>query len=174
MADNPIAIGFRWVLQHLSPRYLSLLALLAAALLFAPSRYLAAFGLDAISLKYRPGIAIVFFCAAFLWLTHAGEYFGRPFFERWRDRRQIKACLDTLGMDEILVLQQFVTAGKNSMKFSPQNGSVERLVHGGILYRSTSIGNAFEWAYSITPLALPYLERERFQKQILKLSKKRP
>ena len=134
--------------------------LLCALLVFAPQHYLARFGLDTISLKYRGLFTLGILAFSFLLLTHIFE----PSWERHKERKRIKAGLNSLGMDELLILQKYVDSGRNSMQLSPMNGSVQRLANCKILYRSTELGTPYGFGYSVAPLALPYLTRKKFQK----------
>lgn len=156
----------QWVLKHLSPLYLSMFALVCAAFLFVPSRYLKYFGLDGWAAHYRPYFAVVFFVSSFLLIGRATQHFYRD----WHYRRRVRKYLQTeLSADEVLVLMRYSESGKKTQYFDPASGAVNNLARNGILHTPAPQYNVLKGcAFTLTRAAAPVvLDRRRFQRIIL-------
>ena len=121
----------KWILEHLSPLYLSMFVFVCSVLLFVPLLYLKYFGLDAWAIRFRPYFAVGFLISAFL----LGGQIWQYFYKGWRYRRKIRKYLETeLSMDEVLLLQRYAESGKKTQYIDPASGAANNLARNGILY----------------------------------------
>ncbi len=81
-----------WILKHLSPRYLYMVAILAGFMLFLPHSVLVSLGLGDLVKTYRPFVVIVLFCSVFLSVWDAADWVWK----QGRRSRRVKQYLETL------------------------------------------------------------------------------
>jgi|SRR5208283_168473 len=150
-----------------TPRYAVVLVILTTLLLFAPTHFLAVFGVTGFAHSYRGYIALVFAFCLFLTATYPAEHGWKLLsaaFGRRKAKRNLERSFESLGRDQIAILAQYVESGKNSIHFSPANGAVRDLVYRGILYVPEQQMNGLgQFAYNVTPQAVGFLQYRKFQ-----------
>lgn len=160
----------KWLLEHLSPLYLSMLVFVCSVFLFFPPFYLKYFALDTWAIRFRPYFAVGFLASSFLLLGHAGKYFNDTFIFRWRHKRNLLKYLETeLSADEVMLLSRYAESGKKTQYLDPTNGVANNLVRALVLYVPSAEYIRTQGApYTLTRAAAPLvLDRDRFQKIIL-------
>jgi len=169
----------KWVLDHLSPLYLSMLTFVCALFLFLPIVYLRYFGLDVWAVHGRPFFAVGFLASSFLLVGHSVRHLNNTTVFRWKYRRKLLKYLETeLSADEVTLLLGYSESGNKTRYIDPANGAANNLVRAGILYVPSAEYNRLKGAsYTLTrEAAVMVLDRNRFQKLILAENKvtKRP
>lgn len=159
----------KWILEHLSPLYLSTLVSICSVLLFAPLLYLKYFGLDIWAIRFRPYFAVGFLVSSFLLVGHIGKHFNDTVIFRWRHKQGLLKYLEELSADEVFLLQRYAESGKKTQYIDPASGAANNLVRAGVLYVPSAQYNVLAGcSYTLTREAAPLvLNRDRFQKMIL-------
>ena len=127
-----------WLTQHVSPRYSAVVTLGTGFLLFAPPRWLASFRLDSFAQAQRSWIALAFlfsglFTASFL--ITVGWNYSKRLVDRYRGRKALRQAFESLGIDQLMILQRYVESGKIAIAFELRDAAVQDSVHRKILYR---------------------------------------
>jgi hypothetical protein len=122
-----------WLTQHVSPRYSAVVTLGTGFLLFAPPRWLAFFRLDSFAQAQRPWIALAFlfsglFTASFL--ITVGWNYSKRFVDGYRGRNALRQAFESLGIDQLMILQRYVESGKIAIPFELRVAAVQDLVNG--------------------------------------------
>ena len=148
-----------WI--KLSPRHLLPLSLFTGFILFAPQRWLAAFGIAGFVSDYRPYIGVTFLLSTVL-LISAAIVAGYG----WAKQKRAEAALlrgrrerlHHLSEPEKEILRGYIEAQPRTQYLSMADGVVGGLVAERIIYRASSLGQSFDYfAYNIHPWAWEYL-----------------
>lgn len=128
----------------LSPRYLAAPGIACAALLFTPDATLKRLGIEGLVATYRGWIGLALVAIVSLMLAAALGAISdavRRTAHRRKGRRLMLDRLVTLTEPEKEILRYYVAKGTRSNRLRVDDGTVKGLVHSGIIYRSTSIGD---------------------------------
>jgi len=154
----------RWIGDHLSLRYFSMLFLMCVAFLFGINPALRNLGLSPVASIYHVWAA----CGAVI--TGAGMLFS--FLEKicmrissvrkaHKQEIGIRDHLRNLPTDQMQILSRYAQTGKSSLSFDEYQGAVCDLERRGILYRSSNVPHRGlgTFPYTITPVALRYMQQ---------------
>ena len=175
MPLNPVETFFKWVGEHLTPRYSAMVVLFASFMLWAPDQALRYLNLFEFAQKNRWIWSICFLVSISVLIVGVFASFGPPAkqsWDNWRQRRRIWRYLLEMPLDQLNILMKYGQEDKSTMLYDPANGAVSDLMRRGILYVPSVTGYAV-WGFSIHPNAQRYLGRN-FQKVLdarLNLSK---
>ncbi|MGB8031410.1 MAG: super-infection exclusion protein B [Terracidiphilus sp.] len=177
MTFNPVEVFVKWIADHVSPRYMAVLGLVCAFLLWAPVNWLKYFRLWEFSQNYRWAIGLTFFVSvAVLIVELAKTLYGstKRGWDSFRYKRKQKKTLEALPQDQLLLLLDYVHNDRSSMTFQPNNGAVCDLENKGFLYRTSAMGTRqVGFPYSIRPDVRGILTAKKIQKILIERAKRR-
>jgi len=170
-AKDVIESVLKWVDDHFSLRYFSMLFVLCIAFLFGINPILTYLGLPPVPQVYRVVAAVgvlLFGVGSIFFSLEAGLKKWREWWKRHRKMMEIRDYLYNLPIDQGRIIQEYCRTKKSSLSFQPSDGAVHDLANRGILYRPTRVGHLSEgWAFSLTKQALVYFQKPEFQKKLL-------
>jgi hypothetical protein len=157
----------------LSPRYLVPVFFASGFLLFSPTTYIASLGLDSFVTSYRSWIGLVFLVSSALLLSHffisVWTWVKRKLDAKKSSNEAINH-LRNLTPDEKALLQGYIFNQTKTQNLDMMNGVVNGLVHVGIIYQASRMGDLLEgFAYNIQPWAWEFLNKN---KRLLEISEK--
>jgi hypothetical protein len=121
--------------------------------------------------RFWPWLVVCCTFSGLMLVISAGEHFGEPIVKRYRAKRRIETYFRTLSIEEITILQKYAESGKKTLRFRFDLGAVQNLVNAGILYRSGPLISRLDGQdCTVTSLAWPHMQRERFQKHLDRLT----
>jgi hypothetical protein len=148
----------------LAPRYLVALAIPCAVLLFSSGEFLGRLGLAQFAQDNRQWLGLGFLvCASILgvWLAAGAMSFLGGIRKKQRARKRMLQTLHSLTEEEKKILRFYVVEQTRSNVLRLDDGSVQRLVAAGIIYRSAPLGNLFDgFAHNIANAAWEYLHKD--------------
>lgn len=175
MAFNLLQFVSKWVADHLSPHYSSILALFLGFLLWSPESWLKYFHLFEFSQNYRWAISLTLILSVSVLVVTLVEKASKnvhSWFRRILHQRLIQKYILTMPTDQLEILLKYAKTDKSSLNFELSNGAVCDLVNRGILYQPSKIGHYIEgFPFSIHPNAQAFLTRGKYQKILLARSK---
>jgi hypothetical protein len=177
LPGNFLDVAFKWLLAHLSPRYLFALAVLSGFLLFAPKWVLAYFAAAGIASAYRGWISLLFAGCVLLLLTYlasAAWNFGGSALRKHRAKKRVERNFETLGKDQIMILSRYVQSSQKCIDIPmADDAAAYDLIRRGILYRPTQRGSrAGSLSYCVSDEAAPFLEHTKFQAMLDRRTKR--
>jgi hypothetical protein len=150
-----------WI--KLSPRHLLPLSLFTGFILFAPQRWLAAFGIAGFVSDYRPYIGVTFLLSTVL-LISAAIVAGYG----WAKQKRAEAALlrgrrerlHHLSESEKEILRGYIEDGTRTQYLPMHGGVVGGLQAERIIFRASSLSKSYDYfAYNIQPWAWEYLNK---------------
>lgn len=143
--------------EHLSPRYLFVIVILAGLLLFLPAQVLAYFGTDEIAKKYRGWIAIAFAFCVLLPVARPIENGYRV----WAGKRNLRSHIRDLPKAEFDVLQRAVLNRGRGIRVIAQLGEARSLEKKEIFWQSGARDDV-SVLFNITPTVHSILKESEF------------
>lgn len=170
-----LGAALKWLGDHLSFRYFSMLFLMCIAFLFGINPALEYLGLPDIAPAYRVGAVSGALLFAVGMVFSVLDKTCMSIISIWKRHQQDKAIRDhlhNLPADQTRILLRYVQDRKSSLWFDAYDGAVCDLVKRGILYRSSDVPHRIldVFPYTVTSEALPYIRRTEFQKILLSQS----
>jgi Super-infection exclusion protein B len=129
---------------HESPRFMCVICIICAALLFLPHSIVAALSMESIVDKYRPWIGLAFtfsFLMAVSYPVQIGWEWGARVTKGKFYRRRRIARLHTLDSEEKVVLNSYIDRNARALYFQFDNGTVANLILYGFLFRPNRYAN---------------------------------
>jgi hypothetical protein len=145
----------------LAPHYLTTVALISGALLFAPAPWLEHLGTTSLVTENRQWLGLAFITSTVLclvaWTTSLWRWLRKSAARRSRHKHTLRR-LHELTEDEKQILRYFLAKNTRANTLRLDDGVVQGLVRAGIIYRSAAIGNLLEgFAHNISDVAWDYL-----------------
>ena len=150
-----LSAAIKWLSDHLSPRYLIVLAIITGFLLFSPPSVLGHFGLIPLAVTNRGIIAILFFFSGLLIVGYPVE----SGYRRWEARRKIRKCLGGLTRGEYRLLKRCWQNEGRATNVIADEGVAKSLEKKGILWQSSERAAQ---GFSITDDAYRILKEPKF------------
>lgn len=145
----------------LAPRYLVVVGVFAAFLLFSPPEFLKYIALDEFSKNYRTALGLAFVASVVLLSVSGVVGLGKGIRSWWRRRqhyRRVIERLSSLTEDEKQILRFYVAERTKTNMLRIDDGVVQGLVAKGIIFRAASTGNIIEgFAHNISEFAWNYI-----------------
>ena len=141
----------------LTPRYIAIIAIIAAFLLFASDSILTRIGVLKTVQDHRPWIGLAFIGATAIFLVNCGIGVLR-WMKRWKRRRaldkHIIARLHSLTEAEKQILRYYIENRTRTNKLRYDDGVVQGLAAAGIIYQASKLGYLVTgFAYNISEIA---------------------
>jgi hypothetical protein len=146
----------------LAPRYLVVIAVFAAFLLFGPDWALKHLGVSNFAQDERPWLGLSFIMSIALCLAYWGEQIIRRKWNAILSKKAIEKalqCLHALTEDEKQILRFYITKQTKTNCLYVTDGVVHGLVAKGIIYPSARIGLGLCVDYNIHDFAWEYLNQ---------------
>jgi hypothetical protein len=155
---DAISAVVKWLSEHLSFRYLGVIAFVTGLLIFLPLSLLAYFGLDSIAAKYRGIISLVFLFSSLLAVTEPLE----TKYREWAGKGKIRGYLNDLpGFERALLKRCLLNDGQATRVISDE-GPARSLEKKDILWKSAELDGQRAVGYSITHPARQVLKEPKY------------
>jgi hypothetical protein len=145
----------------LTPRYLIVLGITAAMLLFGGEKFLNHIGVYQFAQDYRSWIGIIFLLSSALLVIAIPIKITKWIKQLWNKRKfyqRITQRLNGLTEDEKQILRFYIGRQTKTNVLDFRDGIVQGLVSHGIIHQAASAGNLIEgFAYNISEFAWDYL-----------------
>ena len=176
MADPVASPAFgailKWLGDHLSFRYFSMLFFMCIAFVFGINPALEYLRMPVVAPADRRLAVVGAVLASGLMLSAASARIWTSISSTWKAHLQQKAVRDhlrNLPVDQKRILLPYAQKGKSSSLFDEYNGAVCDLVRRGILYRSSNVAHRGlgVFPYTLTDYALRCIQQSEFQEILL-------
>jgi hypothetical protein len=144
----------------IGPRLLLPIFLPAALLLFAPLQLVARFGLSDFRAKHLHWIGLTCLVTGSMIVASIIFSLLDRLARWWREKRALRSLrryLRDLTPEEKAVLLEYLAEDTATRYFNAMDGVINGLCAKGILFRASSLGRRFEFAYNMQPWAREYL-----------------
>jgi hypothetical protein len=144
----------------LSPKYLFPVSVVTGFLLFASTSTLEVFGLTIFVAQYRAYIGITFLISTALLFTNWAVTVYQGVQKKWKEQASLKNLrkrLHNLSNPEKRILKNYIENKTKTQYLDIGDGVTGGLEAGGVIFRSSYVGNLESWAYNIQPWAWEYL-----------------
>lgn len=145
----------------LSPRFLVMIALASAFLIFGEESWVQGIWLSEIRQNYRTWIGGAFLLSCVGLFSHALFSLWAWIVDRWKGRqalRKLRERLHALTAEEENILRHYIAGQTRTQELDCTNGVVAGLLIAGIIQKVSNYGNPVDgWACNIHPWAWKYL-----------------
>lgn len=149
-------------LLKLAPRFIVALGGASAILLFANDQFLKRLGVFEMVQKYRFALGLTLVLSIAILGVNIASFLLGSLKHSWRKKKTFQEGIERLNSlteDEKQILRYFLAADTRATMLRYDDGVVQGLVHRGIIYQSSSMGNLFQgFPYNISDWAWDYLQ----------------